>query len=72
MVGLHPTKAIIETVTDALPFEPSIQQGIQFAQAGRFQHSIVAPLEGDVDATQFGDSCPQLKASSLAFFILIP
>jgi para-nitrobenzyl esterase len=29
MVGLHPTKVIIETVTDALPFEPSIQQTIQ-------------------------------------------
>ncbi|CAH1587264.1 conserved hypothetical protein [Vibrio owensii] len=29
MVGLHPTKAIIETVTDALPFDPSIQQAIQ-------------------------------------------
>ncbi|OJI22444.1 hypothetical protein VVNSV5830_02528 [Vibrio vulnificus] len=29
MVGLNPTKAIIEFVINALPFEPSIQQAIQ-------------------------------------------
>ncbi|EHD0093453.1 carboxylesterase/lipase family protein [Vibrio vulnificus] len=39
-------------------------KGIQFAQADRFQHSIVAPLEGNIDATQFGDACPQLKTTA--------
>ncbi|MDW1846075.1 carboxylesterase family protein [Vibrio sp. Vb2110] len=39
-------------------------KGIQFAQADRFKHSIVAPLEGDIDATQFGDACPQLKTTA--------
>ncbi|MDW2101052.1 carboxylesterase family protein [Vibrio sp. 1580] len=39
-------------------------KGIQFAQADRFQHSIAVPLEGDIDATQFGDACPQLKTTA--------
>ncbi|ELA9459971.1 MULTISPECIES: carboxylesterase family protein [Vibrio] len=39
-------------------------KGIQFAQADRFQHSIAVPLEGDIDATQFGDACPQLKTTT--------
>ncbi|MCG6355961.1 carboxylesterase family protein [Vibrio alginolyticus] len=39
-------------------------KGIQFAQADRFQHSIAIPLEGDIDATQFGDACPQLKTTA--------
>jgi para-nitrobenzyl esterase len=39
-------------------------KGITFASAERFEHSQVQSLEGDVDATQFGAACPQLKKTT--------
>jgi para-nitrobenzyl esterase len=38
-------------------------KGIPFAAAERFAHSSVTPLEGSVNATEFGLSCPQLKTT---------
>lgn len=38
-------------------------KGIPFAAVDRFEHSLVRPLEGSVDATQFGFSCPQLRTT---------
>jgi len=38
-------------------------KGIPFATAERFEHSLVTSLEGSVDATEFGFSCPQLKTT---------
>ncbi|TKG00016.1 carboxylesterase family protein [Vibrio sp. F13] len=39
-------------------------KGIKFADAERFEHSDIVDLEGDIDATAFGDACPQLKTVS--------
>ena len=40
-------------------------KGIQYAEAERFKHSEVVNLVGDeLDATQFGYACPQLKATA--------
>lgn len=40
-------------------------KGIQYAEAQRFEHSEVVNLvEGNLDATQFGYACPQLKTTS--------
>ncbi|PSU35017.1 carboxylesterase family protein [Photobacterium lutimaris] len=35
-------------------------KGIRFASAERFEHSTLANLTGDIDATGFGAICPQL------------
>lgn len=39
-------------------------KGISFASADRFEHSQLTALEGDVNATQFGAACPQLKKTA--------
>ncbi|MBD1566862.1 carboxylesterase family protein [Vibrio sp. S12_S33] len=41
-------------------------KGITFAEAARFDHSNTIDFSGDIDATQFGDACPQLKATTQA------
>lgn len=38
-------------------------KGIKFAQAARFEHSNKSDFSGYIDATQFGDACPQVKAT---------
>lgn len=40
-------------------------KGITFAQAARFEHSDTANLEGSINATEFGNVCPQIKATVL-------
>ena len=35
-------------------------KGIQYATSKRFEHSVVAELDGNIDATEFGAICPQL------------
>jgi len=57
------------TVITTLSGQQSVQtyqaiKGIPFAQAQRFEHSELISLEGDVNATQFGDACPQLKKTT--------
>ncbi|MCC4774382.1 carboxylesterase family protein [Vibrio cyclitrophicus] len=39
-------------------------KGIKFAEAERFEHSELIDLGTDIDATAFGDACPQLKSVS--------
>ncbi|MEZ8985871.1 carboxylesterase family protein [Vibrio cyclitrophicus] len=39
-------------------------KGIKFAEAERFEHSELIDLGTDIDATAFGDACPQLKTVS--------
>lgn len=39
-------------------------KGIKFAEAERFEHSDIVDLGSDIDATSFGDACPQLKTVS--------
>ncbi|MEZ8585150.1 carboxylesterase family protein [Vibrio cyclitrophicus] len=39
-------------------------KGIKFAEAERFEHSELIGLGTDIDATAFGDACPQLKTVS--------
>ncbi|PSW14591.1 para-nitrobenzyl esterase [Photobacterium rosenbergii] len=39
-------------------------KGIRFAEAGRFQHSQVKSLSGNIAAIDFGDICPQSSAST--------
>ncbi|MEZ8265199.1 carboxylesterase family protein [Vibrio cyclitrophicus] len=39
-------------------------KGIKFAEAERFEHSELIDLVTDIDATAFGDACPQLKTVS--------
>ncbi|MBY5947787.1 carboxylesterase family protein [Photobacterium rosenbergii] len=39
-------------------------KGIRFAEAGRFQHSQVKSLSGNIAAIDFGDICPQTSAST--------
>ncbi|NOH44079.1 carboxylesterase/lipase family protein [Vibrio cyclitrophicus] len=39
-------------------------KGIKFAKAERFEHSELIDLGTDIDATAFGDACPQLKTVS--------
>ncbi|MCL1065782.1 carboxylesterase family protein [Shewanella olleyana] len=39
-------------------------KGIEFATAERFEHSVVAELDTEVNATEFGFACPQLKTTS--------
>ncbi|MEZ9907587.1 carboxylesterase family protein [Vibrio sp. 10N.261.51.A3] len=39
-------------------------KGIKFADAERFEHSEMVDLGSDIDATTFGDACPQLKTVS--------
>ncbi|MFA0266380.1 carboxylesterase family protein [Vibrio cyclitrophicus] len=45
-------------------------KGIQYAEAQRFEHSNMLPLSDNtdefevIDATKFGDACPQLKTTS--------
>ncbi|MDE1222406.1 carboxylesterase family protein [Vibrio aestuarianus] len=41
-------------------------KGITFAEAARFDHSNTVDFSGDIDATQFGDACPQIKATTQA------
>ena len=41
-------------------------KGITFAEATRFDHSNTVDFSGDIDATQFGDACPQIKATTQA------
>lgn len=41
-------------------------KGITFAEAVRFDHSNTVDFSGDIDATQFGDACPQIKATTQA------
>ncbi|MEZ8725543.1 carboxylesterase family protein [Vibrio cyclitrophicus] len=39
-------------------------KGIKFAEEERFEHSELIDLGTDIDATAFGDACPQLKTVS--------
>ncbi|WP_333912502.1 carboxylesterase family protein [Vibrio coralliirubri] len=39
-------------------------KGVQFGHANRFAHSELTYLENTIDATEFGDACPQLKATA--------
>ncbi|MFA0408225.1 carboxylesterase family protein, partial [Vibrio splendidus] len=39
-------------------------KGIKFAEAERFEQSNIVDLGSDIDATAFGDACPQLKTVS--------
>ncbi|OIQ26781.1 carboxylesterase family protein [uncultured Vibrio sp.] len=39
-------------------------KGIQYAAADRFEHSETLDLRSEVDATQFGSACPQLKSTA--------
>ncbi len=39
-------------------------KGIKFAEAERFEQSNIVDLGSDIDATAFGDACPQLKTIS--------
>ena len=41
-------------------------KGITFAEAARFVRSKPVDFSGDIDATQFGDACPQIKATTQA------
>ncbi|MFA0003702.1 carboxylesterase family protein [Vibrio splendidus] len=41
-------------------------KGIKFAEAERFEQSNIVDLGSDIDATAFGDACPQLKTVSQA------
>lgn len=41
-------------------------KGLTFAEATRFDHSKTVDFSGDIDATQFGDACPQIKATTQA------
>ncbi|WP_394493700.1 carboxylesterase family protein [Shewanella sp. ENK2] len=41
-------------------------KGITYATAERFQHSTVTELAADIDATEFGFACPQLKTTTQA------
>ena len=38
--------------------------GIRYASAARFAGPLYLPLSGDVDATSFGDACPQMPVFS--------
>lgn len=40
-------------------------KGIKFAEAERFEHSNIEQLTGEIDATAFGDVCPQNKTTDL-------
>lgn len=41
-------------------------KGIRFSNAARFEHSNLTTISDDIDATQFGDVCPQLKITTQA------
>ncbi|PTP77149.1 carboxylesterase family protein [Vibrio splendidus] len=53
------------SAVDKLAFVESFK-GIKFAEAERFEQSNIVDLGSDIDATTFGDACPQLKTVSQA------
>ncbi|WP_431786823.1 carboxylesterase family protein [Vibrio harveyi] len=58
-------ESVVVTTNDGQEKLGSVEsfKGIKFAEGARFEHSSTVDFSGDIDATQFGDACPQIKAT---------
>ncbi|MFS1439794.1 carboxylesterase family protein [Shewanella sp. 10N.286.48.A6] len=60
VMGLRESVVINDVEGTATRVELEAFKGITYATSARFEHSVVTELTDVVDATVFGDACPQL------------